>query len=161
VCCFLLHLLIDFLRPEQLLVVRKRAAHPLTYRVRLFALEREKVGQKASTRSSIGFPREAACEPRRADYRVSKGTLQKSLRWIASEIAWVVDREHVLAISGNDHNAVRTRIRSTSDVIGWRDVTEESTAANKPAADTAATDKTAADKIGSDKSAGDASTQGP
>ena len=77
------------------------------------------------------------------------------------QVIEVVDRDHVLAISGNDHNAVRTRIRSTSDVIGWRDVTKESTAANKPAADTATTDKTAADKIGSDKSAGDASTQGP
>jgi hypothetical protein len=67
----------------------------------------------------------------------------------------------VLAISGNDHNDVRTRIRPTSDVIGWRDVTEESTAANKPAVDMATTDKTAVDKISSDKSAGDASTQGP
>jgi hypothetical protein len=66
----------------------------------------------------------------------------------------------VLAISGNDHNDVRTRIRPTSDVIGWRDVTEQSTADDKPAANTA-TDKSAADKIGSDKSAGDASTQGP
>ena len=77
------------------------------------------------------------------------------------QVIRVVDRDHVLAISGNDHNDVRTRIRPTSDVIGWRDVTEESTAADKPAADTAITDKTAADKIGSDKSAGDASTQGP
>jgi hypothetical protein len=67
----------------------------------------------------------------------------------------------VLAISGNDHNDVRTRIRPTSDVIGWRDVTEENAAADKPAADTVTTDKTAADKIGSDKSAGDASAQGP
>ena len=78
----------------------------------------------------------------------------------------MVDRDHVLAISGNDHNDVRTRIRPTSDVIGWRDVTEESTAADKPAADkpaadTVTTDKTAADKIGSDKSANDASAQGP
>jgi hypothetical protein len=64
----------------------------------------------------------------------------------------------VLAISGNDHNDVRTRIRLTSDVIGWRDVSEENTAA---AADTATTDKTAADKVGSDKSADDASAQGP
>jgi hypothetical protein len=72
------------------------------------------------------------------------------------QVIRVVDRDHVLAISGNDHNDVRTRIRSTSDVIGWRDVTEESTAA-----DTVTTDKTAADKIGSDKSADDASAQGP
>jgi hypothetical protein len=47
-----------------------------------------------------------------------------------------------------------------SDVIGWRDVTEESTAADKPAVDTA-TDETAADKTGSDKNAGDASAQDP
>ena len=67
----------------------------------------------------------------------------------------------MLAISGNDHNNVRTRIRPTSDVIGWRDVTEESTAADKPTVDTAIIDKTAADKIGSDKSAGAASAQGP
>jgi len=77
------------------------------------------------------------------------------------QVIRVVDRDHVLAISGNDHNDVRTRIRLTSDVIGWRDVTEENTAADKPAADTATTDKTAADKVGSDKSADDASAQGP
>jgi hypothetical protein len=77
------------------------------------------------------------------------------------QVIRVVDRDHVLAISGNDHNDVRTRIRPTSDVIGWRDVTGESTAADKPAADTTTTDKTAADKIGSDKSADDASAQGP
>src|SRR6516165_9271201 len=77
------------------------------------------------------------------------------------QVIRVVDRDHVLAISGNDHNDVRTRIRPTSDVIGWRDVTEQNTAADKPAADTATTDKTAADKVGSDKSADDASAQGP
>ena len=77
------------------------------------------------------------------------------------QVIRVVDRDHVLAISGNDHNDVRTRIRPTSDVIGWRDVTEENTAAEKPTADTAITDETAADKIGSDKSAGAASAQGP
>ena len=64
------------------------------------------------------------------------------------QVIRVVDRDHVLAISGNDHNDVRTRIRPTSDVIGWRDVTEESTADDKPAANTAITDKTAVDKIG-------------
>jgi hypothetical protein len=57
-----------------------------------------------------------------------------------------------MAISGNDHNDVRTRIRPTSDVIGWRDVTEEPTAAEK-----AAIDKTTADnstnKIETDKAA--------
>ena len=83
----------------------------------------------------------------------------------ASPKAWlgvrVVDRDHVLAISGNDHNDVRTRIRPTSDVIGWRDVSEESTAAGQPATDMVPTDKTAVDKIGSDKSADDASAQGP
>jgi hypothetical protein len=42
------------------------------------------------------------------------------------QVVRVVDQGHVLAISGNDHNAVQTRIRPTSDVIGWRDVTEES-----------------------------------
>ena len=72
------------------------------------------------------------------------------------QVIRVVDRDHVLAISGNDHNDVRTRIRPTSDVIGWRDVTEESTAA-----ETVTTDKTAADRIGSDKGADDASAQGP
>ena len=77
------------------------------------------------------------------------------------QVIRVVDRDHVLAISSNDHNDVRTRIRSVSDVIGWRDVTEEGTAADKPAVDAATTDKTAADKIKSDKSAGDASAQGP
>jgi hypothetical protein len=77
------------------------------------------------------------------------------------QVIRVVDRDHVLAISGNDHNDVRTRIRLTSDVIGWRDVTGERSVADKPAADTATTDKTAADNIGSDKNADDASAQGP
>jgi hypothetical protein len=61
------------------------------------------------------------------------------------QVVQVVDRGHVLAISGNDHNAVQTRIRPTSDVIGWRDVTEERTAADK-AADKPVPDKPAADK---------------
>jgi len=60
------------------------------------------------------------------------------------QVVRVVDWGHVLAISGNDHNAVQTRIRLTSDVISWRDVTEERTAADK--ADKAAADKAAADK---------------
>ena len=47
------------------------------------------------------------------------------------QVVRVVDRGHVLAISGNDQNAVLTRIRPTSDVIGWRDVSEENTAADK------------------------------
>ena len=77
------------------------------------------------------------------------------------EVIRVLDRDHVLAISGNDHNDVQTRVRPTSDVIGWRDVTNESTAAGKPAADAATADKPAADKGGSDKSSDDVSAQGP
>ena len=69
------------------------------------------------------------------------------------QVVRVVDRGHVLAISGNDHNAVQTRIRPTSDVIGWRDVTEERTAADKAAAEQAAADKAAADKAAADKAA--------
>jgi len=60
------------------------------------------------------------------------------------QVIEVVDQGHVLAISGNDHNAVRTRVRSTSDVIGWRDVSEQPTAADKPAADPATAEKAAA-----------------
>jgi hypothetical protein len=41
------------------------------------------------------------------------------------QVVRVIDGGHVLAISGNDHNAVLTRMRPTSDVIGWRDVSEE------------------------------------
>jgi hypothetical protein len=74
------------------------------------------------------------------------------------QVIEVVDRGHVLAISGNDHNAVRTRIRSTSDVIGWRDVSEESTAADKSAPDKSAADKSAADKAAADKAAADTAT---
>jgi hypothetical protein len=75
------------------------------------------------------------------------------------QVIRVIDRDHVLAISGNDHNEVRTRIRPTSDVIGWRDVTEESTAAEKLGADATTTDETAVDKIRSDKSSNGASAQ--
>ena len=50
------------------------------------------------------------------------------------QVVRVVDPRHVLAISGNDHNAVQTRIRPTSDVIGWRDVTEENTAVDQATA---------------------------
>ena len=50
------------------------------------------------------------------------------------QVVQVIDPGHVLAISGNDHNAVRTRIRQTSDVIGWRDVSGETTASNETAA---------------------------
>ena len=45
--------------------------------------------------------------------------------------------------SGNDHNDVRTRVRPTSDVIGWRDVTEEPTSADKAAIDKPAADNAA------------------
>jgi hypothetical protein len=84
------------------------------------------------------------------------------------QVVRVVDRGHVLAISGNDHNAVQTRIRPTSDVIGWRDVTEERAAADKAATDKAAADKAVAgedadkappkaavDKIAADQAAAD------
>jgi len=73
------------------------------------------------------------------------------------EVVRVIDSKHVLAISGNDHNAVRTRARPTSDVIGWRDVTEESTAADKPAGDKATVGEVTTDKVeegkGGDKAA--------
>jgi hypothetical protein len=75
------------------------------------------------------------------------------------QVIQVVDPEHVLAISGNDHNAVRIRIRPTSDVIGWRDVSEESATAEKPATDKAATDKNTADKVEPDKSADETAAQ--
>ena len=51
------------------------------------------------------------------------------------QVVRVIDGGHVLAISGNDHNAVLTRIRPTSDVVGWRDVTEEGAADDKTAAE--------------------------
>jgi hypothetical protein len=50
------------------------------------------------------------------------------------QVVRVVDPEHVLAISGNDHNAVLTRIRPTSDVIGWRDVSEDGAAGDETSA---------------------------
>ena len=40
------------------------------------------------------------------------------------QVVRVVGPNQVLAISGNDHNAVLTRIRSTDGVIGWRDVSD-------------------------------------
>jgi hypothetical protein len=76
------------------------------------------------------------------------------------QVIRVVDRDHVLAISGNDHNEVRTRIRPTADVIGWRDVTDGNPAADKPAPPPAADDKTTAGKLGLD-SADDPSAAGP
>ena len=42
----ILHSFIHFLRSEYLLVVGKSDAHPLTDRVRIFALKRHYVGQK-------------------------------------------------------------------------------------------------------------------
>jgi hypothetical protein len=59
------------------------------------------------------------------------------------QVVRVIDPGHVLAISGNDHNDVRTRIRPTSDVIGWRDVTEDPTSADKAAVDKATADNSA------------------
>ena len=53
------------------------------------------------------------------------------------QVVRVVDSGHVLAISGNDHNAILTRIRPTSDVIGWRDVSQENTAAEKASSEPA------------------------
>jgi len=44
------------------------------------------------------------------------------------QVVRVIGPDQVLAISGNDYNAVRTRIRSTAGVIGWRDVTDETVA---------------------------------
>jgi hypothetical protein len=60
------------------------------------------------------------------------------------QVVQVIDRGHVLAISGNDHNAVLTRIRPTYDVIGWRDVSAESAAAEKDPSEIAALRKNAA-----------------
>ena len=74
------------------------------------------------------------------------------------QVVRVIDSGHVLAISGNDHNDVRTRIRPTADVIGWRDVTEENAVIDKPAGDKAATDNTETDKVEPDK---DAAAQNP
>jgi len=59
------------------------------------------------------------------------------------QVVRVIDPGRVLAISGNDHNDVRTRVRPTSDVIGWRDVTEEPTSADKAAIDKPAADNAA------------------
>jgi hypothetical protein len=59
------------------------------------------------------------------------------------QVVQVIDREHVLAISGNDHDAVLTRIRPTSDVIGWRDVSGERAAAEKVPSEITALQKTA------------------
>ena len=68
------------------------------------------------------------------------------------QVVRVIDSGHVLAISGNDHNDVRIRIRPTSDVIGWRDVTEEPTSADKPAIDKTTADNSA-NKIETDRDA--------
>jgi hypothetical protein len=63
--------------------------------------------------------------------------------------------------AANDKETTPNHQGSGPPAPGRRNVTEQSTAADKRAADTATTDKTAADKIGTDKSADDASTQGP
>ena len=44
--CLFLHSFIDFLRSEQLLAVDKRAAHPFTDGIGIFAFERQNVCQK-------------------------------------------------------------------------------------------------------------------
>jgi hypothetical protein len=49
------------------------------------------------------------------------------------QVVEVIGPDQVLAISGNDHNAVRTRTRSTAGVIGWRDVTDETAATDSAA----------------------------
>jgi hypothetical protein len=53
---FFLHSFIDFLRAEQLFVIGKRAAHSLTDRARLFARERQNVGQKGFNAPVHQFP---------------------------------------------------------------------------------------------------------
>ena len=55
--CLVLHASIYFLRPEQLLEVRKRRTHPPTNRIGIFALKRQTSAKKASMRSSIESPR--------------------------------------------------------------------------------------------------------
>jgi hypothetical protein len=75
------------------------------------------------------------------------------------QVIQVIDQGHVLAISGNDHNAVRTRIRPTSDVIGWRDATEERTTTDKTATDKATADNITADKAEVDKGVDKAAAQ--
>ena len=55
--CLVLHPFIHFLCPEQLLVIGKRTAHPLTDYVRIFVLKRQDVSQEGFTRSSIAVPR--------------------------------------------------------------------------------------------------------
>jgi hypothetical protein len=63
VSCFFLHSFIDFLRAEQLFVIGKSAAHPLTDRVRLFARERQNIGQKGFNALVHQFPRCFTCGP--------------------------------------------------------------------------------------------------
>jgi len=70
----------------------------------------------------------------------------------AFQVVRVIDSGHVLAISGNDHNDVRTRIRPTSDVIGWRNVTEGPTSVDEAATDKTTADN-AADKVKTNKDA--------
>jgi len=48
------------------------------------------------------------------------------------QVVRVVGPGQVLAISGNDHGAVRTRVRSTDGVLGWRDVAENTIATPSP-----------------------------
>jgi hypothetical protein len=48
------------------------------------------------------------------------------------QVVRIVGPGEVLAISGNDHGAVRTRIRSIGAVIGWRQVEEGATGSTTP-----------------------------
>jgi hypothetical protein len=67
------------------------------------------------------------------------------------QVVQVVGPDQVLAISGNDHNAIRTRIRSTAGVIGWRDVSDLTGANSSDAA------KQKTEGAGNDSSAANAS----
>jgi hypothetical protein len=48
------------------------------------------------------------------------------------QVVRVVGPDQVLAISGNDHGAVRTRMRPITGVIGWRDVANEGVTTGSP-----------------------------
>ena len=56
------HALLRLPHPEERLALGEGDPHPLPDRVRVFAREREDVGQDGSMRCSIGFPRRTACQ---------------------------------------------------------------------------------------------------
>jgi hypothetical protein len=60
--CFVLHPFIHFLCPEQLLVIGKRTAHPLTDYIRIFALKREDVSQEGFNALVHRCPQDAGPE---------------------------------------------------------------------------------------------------